>query len=72
MSKILYSFATAFRRVPKAPDSLAEGAASAAASAAANAFGFTVAMDLKEDDGKGNFRYKLYLVSQAHEKNILK
>ncbi len=51
VGKILYSFATAFRRVPKSPSSQSE----LSQSADAMTFHFDVSLEFKEDDGKGNF-----------------
>lgn len=57
VSRILYSFATAFRRsakqtplsataTPQTPDS--------------DIFTFSVSLEIKEDDGKGYFRYRFF------------
>ena len=48
VAKILYCFATTFRRVPKSgrPASMSDPEMTAV---------FTVNLDFKEDDGKGNF-----------------
>lgn len=59
--KILGSFASAFRRVPK---SLAQNHESLAAGN--NLFKFNVALEIKEDDGRGNF------VACPKEKNFFK
>lgn len=59
MSRILYSFATAFRRsakqtplsaiaTPQTPDS--------------DIFTFSVSLEIKEDDGKGYFRYSSFIL----------
>lgn len=58
VSRILYSFATAFRRsakqtplsaiaTPQTPDS--------------DIFTFSVSLEIKEDDGKGYFRYRFFI-----------
>ncbi|XP_074654020.1 rab GTPase-activating protein 1-like [Tubulanus polymorphus] len=51
VGKILYRFATSFRRLPKSPSSII----SAAGIAEEYLFRFNVTCDFKEDDGKGNF-----------------
>lgn len=59
VSRILYSFATAFRRsakqtplsaiaTPQTPDS--------------DIFTFSVSLEIKEDDGKGYFRYRSFIL----------
>lgn len=72
MAKILYSFATTFRRVPKntrllSSNSLVESEQTAI---------FTVSLEIKEDDGKGNYSYcpkdkNVFKLHCNNEKNIL-
>ena len=50
VGKILYSFATAFRRLPKSPSSLENSQITND-----NVFSFSVALEFREDDGKGGF-----------------
>ncbi len=52
VGKILYSFATAFRRVPKSPSNQSEFSQSGDNHLT---FHFDVSLEFKEDDGKGNF-----------------
>ena len=52
VGKILYSFATAFRRVPKSPSNQSEISQSGDAGMT---FHFDVSLEFKEEDGKGNF-----------------
>ena len=52
VGKILYSFATAFRRVPKSPSNQSEISQSGETGMT---FHFDVSLEFKEDDGKGNF-----------------
>ena len=69
VGKILYSFATAFRRMPKSPSTAGGGAQPAsdpAAAAGNNVFRFNVAVEFKELDSKGNF------VSCPKDKSVFK
>lgn len=61
MGKILYSFATAFRRVPKSPSSLSESS-----NTEESTFRFNVALEFKEDDGRNNFH------TVPKDKNVFK
>ena len=54
VSRILYSFATAFRRSAKKPVLSAQAPPLTPDS---DVFTFTVSLEIKEDDGKGTFRY---------------
>lgn len=59
VSRILYSFATAFRRSAKqTPLSATE----APQTPDSDIFTFSVSLEIKEDDGKGYFRY-CFLIS---------
>ena len=60
MSKILYTFATAFRRSPKSPSSLPELISDA------NQHRFNVALEFKEEDGKGGYS------TSPKDKNVFK
>ncbi len=62
VGKILYSFAMAFRRVPKSPSTLSESSSIAEEST----FRFNVILEFKEDDGKGNFN------TVPKDKNVFK
>ena len=53
VGKILYSFATAFRRVPKSPSLLSELTSMPASES--SRFNFDVTLDIKEDDGRGGY-----------------
>ncbi|XP_048457960.1 rab GTPase-activating protein 1-like [Rhincodon typus] len=52
-SRILYSFATAFRRSSKQTTKVKD---MCGASPESDSYNFTVSLEVKEDDGKGNFR----------------
>ena len=52
VGKILYSFATAFRRVLKSPSNQSEISQSGDSGMT---FHFGVSLEFKEEDGKGNF-----------------
>lgn len=67
VSRILYSFATAFRRsakqtplsaiaTPQTPDS--------------DIFTFSVSLEIKEDDGKGYFRYSFFIPVHAASDSV--
>lgn len=61
VGKILYSFATAFRRLPKSPSTISNQSTTID-----NVFTFNVALDIKEDDGKGGYS------SCPKDKNVFK
>ncbi|KAK7495772.1 hypothetical protein BaRGS_00012992, partial [Batillaria attramentaria] len=54
VAKILYCFATTFRRVPKKDQMTSQGSLAEAPDAEQH-FTFTVGLEFKEDDGKGNY-----------------
>lgn len=54
VSRILYSFSTAFRRSSRLAD-IRDTALSTPPDS--DLYTFTVTLDIKEDDGKGNYRY---------------
>lgn len=54
VSRILYSFATAFRRSAK--KALLSSQQAAPLTPDSDLFTFTVSLEIKEDDGKGTFR----------------
>lgn len=54
VSRILYSFSTAFRRSSR-PTDIRDTMMSSPSDS--DLFTFSVSLDVKEDDGKGNFRY---------------
>ncbi|XP_078075295.1 rab GTPase-activating protein 1-like [Mustelus asterias] len=75
VSRILYSFSTAFRRSSK---QAAEVKDMGDASPESDSYNFTVSLEVKEDDGKGNFsavpkdREKLYFkLRQGIEKKLI-
>ncbi|XP_038651105.1 rab GTPase-activating protein 1-like isoform X1 [Scyliorhinus canicula] len=75
VSRILYSFSTAFRRSSKQG---AEVKDMGDASPESDSYNFTVSLEVKEDDGKGNFsavpkdREKLYFkLRQGIEKKLI-
>lgn len=55
VSRILYSFATAFRRSAKKALLLSQQAAPLTPDS--DLFTFTVSLEIREDDGKGTFRW---------------
>lgn len=57
MSRILYSFATAFRRSAK--KALLSSQQAAPLTPDSDLFTFTVSLEIKEDDGKGTFRWDM-------------
>lgn len=54
VSRILYSFSTAFRRSSRPADVRDSPASSPPDS---DLYTFTVSLEIKEDDGKGNYKY---------------
>ncbi|XP_072429451.1 rab GTPase-activating protein 1-like isoform X1 [Chiloscyllium punctatum] len=75
VSRILYSFATAFRRSSKQSTEVKD---MCDASPEKDTYNFTVSLEVKEDDGKGNFsavpkdREKLYFkLRQGIEKKLI-
>lgn len=54
VSRILYSFSTAFKRSSKAATDMRDSALPL--SLDSDIFTFTVSLEVREDDGKGNFR----------------
>lgn len=56
MSRILYSFATAFRRSAKKAAAALSSQQPAPLTPDSDLFTFTVSLEIKEDDGKGTFR----------------
>ncbi|KAM9326267.1 rab GTPase-activating protein 1-like isoform 1-T1 [Gastrophryne carolinensis] len=75
VSRILYSFFTAFKRSSKPPSDVKD---SALPTPDSDAFTFTVSLEVKEDDGKGNFspvpkdRDKLFFkLRQGIEKKVI-
>lgn len=54
VSRILYSFSTAFRRSSRPADIRDTALCSPPDS---DLYTFTVSLEIKEDDGKGNYRY---------------
>ncbi|XP_064648840.1 rab GTPase-activating protein 1-like isoform X3 [Lineus longissimus] len=55
VGKILYRFATSFRRMPKSPSAMISETADTAVVPESLLFRFSVTYDFREDDGKGNF-----------------
>lgn len=55
VSRILYSFATAFRRSAK--KAVLSSQQAAPLTPDSDLFTFTVSLEIKEDDGKGTFRW---------------
>ena len=62
IAKLLYCFATAFRRLPKSPSILSDSSLVTEEST----FRFHVALEFREFDGKGNF------VTCPKDKNVFK
>jgi len=62
IAKLLYCFATAFRRLPKSPSMLSDSSFATEEST----FRFHVALEFREFDGKGNF------VTCPKDKNVFK
>jgi len=62
IAKLLYCFATAFRRLPKSPSVLSDSSLVTEEST----FRFHVALEFREYDGKGNF------VTCPKDKNVFK
>lgn len=56
VSRILYSFATAFRRSAKKAAAALSSQQPAPLTPDSDLFTFTVSLEIKEDDGKGTFR----------------
>ncbi|XP_021380300.1 rab GTPase-activating protein 1-like isoform X4 [Mizuhopecten yessoensis] len=72
VAKILYSFATTFRRVPKNTRLLSSTSIIETEQTAI----FTVSLEIKEDDGKGNYSYcpkdkNMFKLRCNSEKNIM-
>lgn len=65
MNRLLYSFATAFRRLPKPNDGSGD-VPDATVPSSENLFRLSISLDVKEDDGRGNFS------SCPKDKNIYK
>ena len=59
VSRILYSFATAFRRSAK--KAILSSQQAAPLTPDSDLFTFTVSLEIREDDGKGTFRWDEYL-----------
>lgn len=58
VSRILYSFATAFRRSAK--KAILSSQQPAPLTPDSDLFTFTVSLEIREDDGKGTFRWDTY------------
>lgn len=68
VSRILYSFSTAFRRSSR-PADISHTALSSRSDS--DLYTFTVTLEVKEDDGKGNYRYLVHTRTHTHTRSDL-
>uniref|UniRef100_A0A8C7Y835 RAB GTPase activating protein 1 like n=1 Tax=Oryzias sinensis TaxID=183150 RepID=A0A8C7Y835_9TELE len=69
VSRILYSFSTAFRRSSRPADVRDSPASSPPDS---DLYTFTVSLEIKEDDGKGNYKYRCQVAFVNSNLNLIK